>query len=313
MAADFGVVDGFVKSSAGNVSLHCRRYEKKGKSDEKPTLGVLFHHGWTSDKMSFDAAAHFLASTGRYLCVTFDARGTGDSERPKKDEDFSMDCYVADAISVADAHFGPDNRFVLFGHSMGGLISYQIALQHKDRLAQLVLVAPSPSHGLVFPPEFFQPAFERWQAAKAGSQDEVRKMLAYALLTHPKQSHETDDERTQAHEYWIRKGLHASEEHYRGSWQMMRSFNRHADLPSITTPTLMVLGSADSLLVPNLKDYRAMRKIATLHVFSNCGHSPQREREAEFNRVILQFLDQGPSNWPSILQKVKQASRLAKL
>lgn len=288
------------------MELHWRRFFAEGCED---ALGVLFHHGWTSDKTSFEQAARYLAATGRYVCATFDARGTGSSGRPERDEAHSIDCYVADALCVADAVFGAGSRFALVGHSMGGMVSYQLALQHSERLARLVLVAPAPSHGLIFPPDFFEPAFERWRAAKAGSADELRKMVAYAVLTHPAQPGQSDEQRAREHEHWVRRGLDASEQHYRGSWAAMRAFNRHADLPAIKTPTLMVLGSADSLLVPNLKDYRAMRRVATLHVFSNCGHSPQRERPAEFNAVLLQFLDAGPSNWTSIFTKIKQSAR----
>ena len=273
---------------------------------EQPLRRVLFHHGWTGSALAFRDAASFLASTGRFACLTFSARATGLSSRPQGDGAYAMPHYLADILGLADAVWGAGSRFIYAGHSMGGLIGYQLGLLHAPRLEQLVLVAPAPASGLRFPEEFFAPSFERWRRAKQGDAEALREMVDDAVTSLPLEGGARGAEEVAAEvRFWVEVGLFAAEEHYRGSWKMMTAFQCHEQLHALAVPALLVCGSADNLLSFNLKDYKEIRKVATLHVFSGCGHSPQREKAAEFNAVLLHFLDHGPSNWATIVQKFK--------
>jgi pimeloyl-ACP methyl ester carboxylesterase len=62
-------------------------------------------------------------------------------------------------------------------------------------------------------------------------------------------------------------------------------------LSEVRAATLIIHGERDRL-VPLAAAREAQRRIrgARLHIMQNCGHWPQRERPAEFNRVLCQFL-----------------------
>lgn len=62
-------------------------------------------------------------------------------------------------------------------------------------------------------------------------------------------------------------------------------------LSSIPIPTLILWGRQDRI-IPVSHAYAAHRAIAgsKLHIFDRCGHEPQREKAAEFNRVLADFL-----------------------
>lgn len=68
-------------------------------------------------------------------CISFDNRGTGDSDRVTRP--LTMDDLVHDALSVLDES-GHESAHIL-GVSMGGMIAQHLALEHRDRVRSLVL------------------------------------------------------------------------------------------------------------------------------------------------------------------------------
>ena len=69
----------------------------------------------------------------------------------------------------------------------------------------------------------------------------------------------------------VDRALSVSKGHYEGSWLSMVGFNVTDRLGELTTPTLVVVGAADTLAAANLEDYTRLPN-ATLHVFSRVGH-----------------------------------------
>jgi pimeloyl-ACP methyl ester carboxylesterase len=65
-------------------------------------------------------------------------------------------------------------------------------------------------------------------------------------------------------------------------------------LSKIASPTLILWGEKDRYL-PLSNAYRVHKLIknSKLHIFKGCGHTPQRERVEEFNKVVSEFLTQG--------------------
>ena len=77
--------------------------------------------------------------TGR--CARLDLRGTGASDTPADPASYRCDRQVADVEAVR-RHLGLD-RLDLLAHSAGANLAYAYAAAHPDRVARLVLVAPS--------------------------------------------------------------------------------------------------------------------------------------------------------------------------
>jgi pimeloyl-ACP methyl ester carboxylesterase len=72
--------------------------------------------------------------------ITYDRAGIGWSERGPAP---TADGYLAELQAVLDACV-PDARYILVGHSLGGMIARLHAQQHPDRLAGLVQVDATP-------------------------------------------------------------------------------------------------------------------------------------------------------------------------
>jgi 4,5:9,10-diseco-3-hydroxy-5,9,17-trioxoandrosta-1(10),2-diene-4-oate hydrolase len=67
-----------------------------------------------------------------------------------------------------------------------------------------------------------------------------------------------------------------------------------AGLGTITAPTLILWGRQDRILpVSQALDAAGRIPGARMHLFEQCGHMPNVEYPEEFNRRVLEFLDEG--------------------
>jgi proline iminopeptidase len=97
---------------------------------------LLVLHGGPGSGSAYLEPLHRLARPNRRV-ITFDQLGCGDSDVPPVGYPWSMDNAVADVEAVRRA-FGADDLDVL-GHSWGGMLALQYAIDHPDRLRRLVL------------------------------------------------------------------------------------------------------------------------------------------------------------------------------
>ncbi|MHB9849260.1 alpha/beta fold hydrolase [Streptomyces sp. Tue6028] len=105
--------------------------------DEGPRDGdgvpLVFVHGWTANRHRWDhQVAHFSESR---RVIRLDLRGHGESSGAGVRTIAEL---AKDVLALLD-HLKVE-RFVLIGHSMGGMISQTIALSHPERVERMVLV-----------------------------------------------------------------------------------------------------------------------------------------------------------------------------
>lgn len=101
-----------------------------------PAIALI--HAGVCDRRSWREVGDRLAAAGRNV-VAYDRRGFG--EVPPSSEDFR---HVDDLLAVLEA-VSPDAPAWLVGSSMGGGVALDAALEAPDRVAGLVLIAPTIS------------------------------------------------------------------------------------------------------------------------------------------------------------------------
>jgi len=121
--------DGYWSSSDG-LKLHYRDYA--GDASRPPILCIP---GLTRNARDFDGVANRLAGRWRLICI--ELRGRGESGYAKDSASYVPLTYIED-VEALIAELGLD-RFVLFGTSLGGLITMLIAAKTPGRIAAALL------------------------------------------------------------------------------------------------------------------------------------------------------------------------------
>ena len=117
------------KAKVGDISLY---YEVHGKG--RPVLLIA---GLGSDISSWAGAINKLAA--RFKVIAFDNRGTGRSEIP--DRRYTVHQMANDAIRLLD--YLKIKKTHIIGHSMGGYIAQDLAINHPERVDKLILESTS--------------------------------------------------------------------------------------------------------------------------------------------------------------------------
>ncbi len=109
------------------LTFHYRDWDGRGAP-------LVLLHGLASTSHIFDLVAPRLARNFRV--VALDQRGHGESSKPEEGFDFAT--IVGDLLAFIDA-LGFD-RPIVAGHSWGGNVALQFAVEHPDRITALVLI-----------------------------------------------------------------------------------------------------------------------------------------------------------------------------
>jgi pimeloyl-ACP methyl ester carboxylesterase len=100
---------------------------------------VLLLHGGNQSAHSWDLVSLHLSD--RYHVFALDQRGHGDSEW-SREVDYSVETKAADALAfIEDQGLGSP---IIFGHSMGGMVTLRLVLSAPDVTTGLVLVDTGP-------------------------------------------------------------------------------------------------------------------------------------------------------------------------
>jgi pimeloyl-ACP methyl ester carboxylesterase len=153
-------------------------------------------------------------------------------------------------------------RVSLVGHSMGGLIAALFAARWPDRLTKLILAAPAIGLSRTAVSTFFLPL--------------ARQLMSVDPRFIPTLTRDT-----------ARAGFSTL---LRAARELLR-MNIERELAQITAPCLLVWGQRDPLVPLALgRPLQAKIRHSRLCILPNAGHILMYDCAAEFNRVVLGFL-----------------------
>lgn len=176
---------------------------------------------------------------------------------------------VDDTVAYLDAT-GIDSAHVV-GFSDGAITGLLLALQHPSRLRSLVSISANldPS---VFGPEDEPPGDQSGPVDQVDPEPDAEDM-AYARLSPD----------GPAHAQVVLEKLH-------DLWKVEPQIDP-ADLARVTTPTLVLAGDGDSIPTTHTVDIAHAVPNAQLCIVPGAGHMVIREKPAQVNRAIEEFLD----------------------
>jgi len=196
--------------------------------------------------------------------------------------------HVAEDVSIEDmarsvlADAPP--RFVLAGHSMGGIVALEAVREAPDRVLRLALLA---SDCLADPPAVAAAREELIVAARAGRLGEaVRKVLSLETLA-------PGPDRAALQAELVKMALDLGPEVFvRQTRALQKRADQQRTLRALRLPTLIVGGRHDRLCPPRRQEFMAgIAASARLVIMEEAGHVPMLEAPEAMTALLADWLE----------------------
>jgi 3-oxoadipate enol-lactonase len=263
-------------------------YEVHGEGD--PLLLVM---GLAADTMAW--ALQVPAFSAHHRTVIFDNRDVGQSsmaEGPYEITDMAQDTLaLADALELESFH--------LVGVSMGGAIAQEVALAAPDRVRTLTLAMTWPRGGA-----WAATLSELW-SARVEHMSREERVDELMLLTLSEDFFENADGVAWLRDVMLQNPHPQSADAFARQLDASSRHDTRERLGSVARPT-HVIGAEHDILVPVWKSRELAELIpgARLSVVDAGPHGANLERAEEFNRLLLDFLDQSRASSASAASTV---------
>lgn len=265
---------------SGDVELH---WEREGSGD--PVLLVM---GLGMTATAWWRTVPVLAE--QLTAITFDNRGVGRSARPAGP--FSVPQMADDAVAVLDA--AEVDRAHVYGLSLGGMISQEIALRHPQRVMKLVLGATTPGGASAAPIDDSILAFFS-RRAEMPAEEAVWASVPYNYSRRTRSRH--PDRIGQDIAQRLRYPIEPAP--YRAQLDAALSHDAADRLAQIEAPTLVVHGTEDRLVPPeNARILADAIPGARAELWEDAAHLYFTD-EPEADRSVARFLSERSSRGPS--------------
>ncbi|MEH6579656.1 MAG: alpha/beta hydrolase [Amphritea sp.] len=175
------------------------------------------------------------------------------------------------------------NNFHLLGHSMGGMIAQEIALQAPDRVNRLVLYGTGPMGDL---PGRFEPLEDSMVKVQKDGTEEAKY---YTVASWFKKG--TEDP---SFESGMEMAKGVSLQTFINGLRAMAGWSAMGRLDQIQSQTLVVWGDLDRSYTWQQQPYTLWQEIknASLAVIPGCSHNAHLENPQLFNQLLFDFLTQ---------------------
>jgi pimeloyl-ACP methyl ester carboxylesterase len=234
---------------------------------------VVLVHGWCCDHSYFADQAEYFARGGHSV-LALDLRGHGRSDKPH--QAYTMQVF-ADDVAWMCGELGLAKPIVI-GHSMGGIVAFDLAARYPDLPAAIVMidasvVRPAASHAAI--PALLDKLRGPDYAAAQG------EYVAKALFI------PTDDPERRAR---ILDAMASAPQHVMVSaFEGLRDYDPNTAQGRVTAPGLYIAGSEPQ---PRCDVARLRELVPDMHYgqAAGSGHFCQMEVPEQVNAMIDRFL-----------------------
>ena len=251
------------------------RYLESGKGKKRH---LLFIHGLGSAADRWMKIPDALSTD--FHSIAIDLPGFGESDKPAN-INYTIDQLRIFIISFLKKISIYNEQIGIIGHSLGGYIASEIAIQNKNHVKQLVLI---DSSGMLNNPT---PILEEYlEAAMTPTKDNVRKAFEQ-LVADPSRIP------SQLVDGFIRRinmpnAKYAFESTLANSATTQIGLSR---LQEINTPTLILWGLHDNAIpLEHSKFFKDAISNSILEIIDDAGHAPFAEKPNQVYELLKKFL-----------------------
>lgn len=249
--------------------------------DAAPADGVplLLVHGYLGGAAQWADLAAALGD--RYRVIAIDLPGFSSAAQARAPS--TIGDFAAHVIAELDAM--RVDRFMLLGHSMGGMIAQEIAHRVPGRVDRLVLYGTGPLGRM---PDRFESLEESLERLDRDGVEPTARRIAATWFVHGEQA--------PGFELVSRIGALAGAGAARSALHAMAAWDGRAHLPELSMPSLIIWGDED-------RSYRWHQVEAlwsglanvSLAVVPGASHAVHLEKPAIFAAILADYLASDPS------------------
>lgn len=252
------------------INNHKTYYEVYGSG-----VPILFIHGLGSNTLGWQYQIEFFSKY--YKVFVYDVRGHGQSDRqnfPYSVKMFSDDCFLfINEVIKEPTH--------IVGLSMGGIIAFQLAVEHADVILKLVIVNSIPEFK-VDSPRLKIKLLSRIFITRLLGMKAIGKILSKQLLS--------GNKKEELRKNFVVEWSKNDKKSYLNAINAMVGWSVASHLKNIKNTTLIISSEFDYTPVSLKKYYADKMPNAELVIIKNCKHALPVENPKEFNETILNFL-----------------------
>jgi 3-oxoadipate enol-lactonase len=225
------------------------------------------------------------------LALAPDLRGCGQSEKP--DHGYGIVEQAEELWELTSALGLRD--FDLVGHSTGGAIAIEFALQHREVLHSLTLVASTPIEGVYSPVETLR-ILDQMQ--------EDPGLLSAALeLLMPALFPLNDEGSTKIYfDSLVQDASEMAPAAFTAVAEAIAGWNRFGEAHRLTLPTLLMWGELDQIVDREAitRTLIALPGANNLEVLRGVGHSPMIESPLTFTELLIDFITEDYADYDDV-------------
>ncbi len=254
-------------------------YLDKGKGKN-----IVFIHGFLASSWLFEAQVDYFSK--KYRAIAIDHLGHGESDKPESENYDLKD--LANYLEETLSQIIGEEKIILVGHSMGGMIALTYATNPKlsKRLEGLILMGTAPK---LKNPGLVQYIKELKEGTMSIKDRETIETIFVGLCFQRKARKEMTDlikefvDRTLKNEEFV--ALRTME-------SIVNNYNVEDKLNKINIPTLILSGDKDIFILPEESKLMAQKiKNSKLVILgTKVGHMIQYEAKEEYTNAIEDFL-----------------------
>lgn len=288
---------------------------------------IVFCHGFPELAYSWRYQIPALAAAG-FRAIAPDQRGYGLTDAPEGHENYTIRHLTDDLAGMLDAL--KIDKAVFCGHDWGGMVVWQMALLHPDRVAGVIGVnTPFIPRGPIDPiaamratmgEDMYIVHFQKPGVADAELGADTAKTFRMMMRKGQGKLADFDARPASEKNFAIVKALQADENNWTGQLVMSeaelqffidtfektgftgginwyRNFTKNWEdganvVQKVTVPSLMIMAEDDAVLRPSMADgMEAYVPNLEKYLVNNCGHWTQQEHPEETNRVIADWMN----------------------
>jgi len=244
-------------------------YEIKGQGEP-----ILFIHGLGASTRDWEFQVDAFQD---YQVITFDLRGHGKSDKPN--QDYTVPLFAKDtALLIQTLSF---QSVHVVGHSLGGMVAFQLAVDHPKLVKTLTIVNSAPA--VVFPRirDHFT-FFLRSVYVKLFGMHLLSSNLSKMLFPKPEQ--------IKLREIFVKRWCENDPKAYLHALKAFRHWDILDKISKIACPTLIIAAENDYTPVELKEAYAKKMQNCELVVIQDSGHLTIVDQYEIFNNTLRKFL-----------------------